>query len=183
MSNLLVKFAKFILKNDYEVVKKSEIVKQEEQVEETKPLDNNEENLGEEVKITKVEDTGIFDDITVDSINKLIKKYKYLDYIGLIKDGYHTFNELYDHRAKLFAVIVNNGNIKKSFKSKLHYDGTMYDGMFIVGINTPEGCFTYHCKLEYWDLFRCAEVERAPEWDGHTSDDITRLFSLGKKKK
>ena len=87
---------------------------------------------------------------------------------GNTSDGYHTFNELYHHRAVLFSVIVGNF-ATRAWKSKLHADGTMYEGMFIVGIETPDGQATYHYDVEpYWHLFRCKEVDRAPEWDGHT---------------
>lgn len=55
--------------------------------------------------------------------------------MGEISDGYHTFNELYHHRAVLFSVICN-ANKEIAWKSKAHADGTMFDGMFIVGINT-----------------------------------------------
>lgn len=89
---------------------------------------------------------------------------------GNTSDGYHTFNELYHHRAVLFSVIVSSFS-DRAWKSKLHADGTMYDGMFIVGIETPDGQATYHYDVEpYWNLFRCKEVDRAPEWDGHTPD-------------
>lgn len=48
---------------------------------------------------------------------------------------------------------------------------SMYDGMFIVGIETPDGQATYHYNVDpYWDMFQCKEVDRAPEWDGHTPD-------------
>lgn len=87
---------------------------------------------------------------------------------GETSDGYHTFNELYHHRAVLFSVIVAH-HPELSWKSKHHHDGTMYDGMFIVGINTPHGQATYHYDLPYWDMFKCQEVEHAPEWDGHTA--------------
>lgn len=94
-----------------------------------------------------------------------------------LTDGYHTFQELYVHRMELFKVICHQ-NKSHAWKSKLHDDGTMYPNYFIVGINTPEGSFTYHYKMEFWDSFNVAELERAPEWDGHTSADITRLHSL-----
>lgn len=98
---------------------------------------------------------------------------------GDTSDGYHTFNELYHHRAVLFSVVVA-ANSSKAWKSKLHHDGTMYDGMFIVGVDTPQGQATYHYDVEpYWDMFWCRELERAPEWDGHTPDDaIERIGSL-----
>lgn len=93
-------------------------------------------------------------------------------------DGYHTFKELYHHRAVLFSVIVAVYS-DRAWKSFKHSDGTMYDGMFIVGIETPKGQATYHYDKEYWDMFRCREVDYAPEWDGHTSDEaIERIGSL-----
>ena len=55
----------------------------------------------------------------------------------------------------------------------------MYDDMFIVGIQTPEGQATYHYHLDCWDLFDVVELDRAPEWDGHTPDQaIERIASL-----
>ena len=93
---------------------------------------------------------------------------------GDTSDGYHTFNELYHHRAILFSVICNE-RPEVAWKSKRHHDGTMYDGMFIVGIDTPEGQATYHYDIDpYWDLFRVKELELAPEWDGHTSSEAIR---------
>lgn len=99
---------------------------------------------------------------------------------GETSDGFHTFNELYHHRAVLFSVIVRDHR-DLAWKSKLHHDGTMYDGMFIVGIETPKGQATYHYDIDpYWDMFDCKELDRAPEWDGHTPDDaIGRIATLG----
>lgn len=106
-----------------------------------------------------------------------VARIRFID--GDTSDGYHTFNELYDHRAKLFSVIVKNYP-SLCWKSKLHSDGSMFDDMFIVGIDTPSGQATYHYNIDlYWDLFECKEVERAPEWDGHTSAEaIDRIASL-----
>lgn len=98
---------------------------------------------------------------------------------GETSDGYHTFDELYDHRAKLFSVIVRCFK-DRAWKSKLHHDGTMYEGMFIVGVETPQGQATYHYDVDpYWELFDCKELVRAPEWDGHTPEQaISRIASL-----
>ena len=99
---------------------------------------------------------------------------------GNTSDGYHTFNELYHHRAVLFSVIVRDHR-ELAWKSMRHHDGTMYDGMFIVGIETPEGQATYHYDIDpYWDMFNCKELDQAPEWDGHTpSEAIERIATLG----
>lgn len=98
---------------------------------------------------------------------------------GETSDGYHTFNELYHHRAVLFSVIVKTFQ-DKAWKARQHYDGTMYSGMFIVGIDTPEGQASYHYDIDpYWDMFECRELERAPEWDGHTpAQAIERIGML-----
>ena len=99
--------------------------------------------------------------------------------IGNLSDGYHTFNELYHHRAILFSVICNSMP-DKAWKSKLHDTGDMFDGMFIVGIETPEGQATYHYDIEpYWDMFKVKELEKAPKWDGHTPQvAIDRIAKL-----
>ena len=97
---------------------------------------------------------------------------------GNSSDGYHTFNELYYHRTVLFSIICKL-NLDLAWKSKLHNDGTMFDNMFIVGINTPDGQYTYHCEMEYWWLFDgIKELEKAPPFDGHKPQDIIRLYSL-----
>ena len=98
---------------------------------------------------------------------------------GETSDGYHTFNELYHHRAVLFSVIVANYK-DRAWKSVRHHDGTMYDGMFIVGIDTPDGQATYHYDINpYWDMFDCKVREFAPKWDGHTpAQAIERIGKL-----
>ena len=95
-----------------------------------------------------------------------------------ISDGWHTFEELYYHRMILF-LIIQKANKDISWKAKKHHDGTMFENNFIVGIETPEGQYTYHYNLKYWDLFDdIKELDYAPEYDGHKPSDITRLLSL-----
>ncbi|UBH07861.1 hypothetical protein [Macrococcus armenti] len=113
-------------------------------------------------------------------LNVTIKSYKDKGLVRTknISDGYHTFGQLYHDRAVLFAVICNTYK-DKAWKSKLHDDGTMFDDMFIVGVETPEGQYTYHYHIEpYWDMYDVKEVEFAPTWDGHTHEDVERLFGL-----
>lgn len=98
---------------------------------------------------------------------------------GEQSDGYHTFNELYRHRAVLFSVVVSRFS-NLAWKSRLHHDGTMYGGMFIVGIDTADGPATYHYDIDpYWDMFKCKALDRAPTWDGHTPEQaIARIGTL-----
>lgn len=99
--------------------------------------------------------------------------------IGDMSDGWHTFNELYHHRAILFSVICNKFP-DRAWKSKKHHEGDMFEGMFIVGIDTPEGQATYHYDTNpYWDMFKVKELDSAPPWDGHSAEDaINRISSL-----
>jgi len=94
-----------------------------------------------------------------------------------ISDGYHTFGELYNHRAVLFNVILKVFK-ERAWKALKHEDGTMYYGMFIVGIETPQGQYTYHYNSEHWDMFDVKIIETAPKYDGHKPEDIVRLYSL-----
>ena len=100
--------------------------------------------------------------------------------ISKVSDGYHTFDELYHHRAILFSVICNQ-NSAIAWKSKSHHDGTMFANMFIVGIDTPFGQATYHYDVNpYWDYFKVKALDNAPEWDGHTpATAIKRLLDFG----
>lgn len=97
-----------------------------------------------------------------------------------VRDEYHSMDELYDHRMALNIALFQAW--KKDYecmKSKLHGDGTMFEGYFIVMAITPVGQISYHYKLEHWSMFDLFEVERTPEWDGHTPNDVLeRLTKL-----
>lgn len=122
-------------------------------------------------------------------INEIIQKEK-LD-TNLISDGYHTFKELYDHRIALFITLCNfialpTKRFKKAqgkqipWKSLKHSDGSEWDGWFIAGIGFEKGeQLTYHLPIQEWDKLKVNEWEKAPEYDGHTPNDvIERLLSL-----
>lgn len=97
-------------------------------------------------------------------------------------DGYHTFEELYEHRITLFIALckqINNqpyGDSRKHmvWRSKLHSDGTSWDGWFIMGIGKDEGeQITYHLPIKEWQNTEFAEtLEQAPKFDGHESWDV-----------
>ena len=101
-----------------------------------------------------------------------------------VSDGFHTFRQLYYQRMMLFATIVKQ-NKDKAWKSLRHEDGELCfgGGWFIVGIDTPEGSYTYHYEDNFYSLFDCIELERGKHWDGHTEKDVTRLLSLEQEPK
>jgi len=101
---------------------------------------------------------------------------------GEISDGYHTFNELYEHRNLLFLNLC-----------KILYDEYSYDifwnnngdceGWFclylIVNTRQPDGSYiekqiSYHLPEEYKKYIYFKYKECA--WDGHTSKDVINLL-------
>lgn len=112
---------------------------------------------------------------TANSINNIITALKADGLIktGDVSDTYHTFDELYNHRTALFLALCR-AYPEDSWWSSFHDDGTMFDEMFIAGINLPSGPITYHIEDYYRPLFAkyVKEVDKAPKWDGHTPQDV-----------
>jgi len=102
--------------------------------------------------------------------------------LGSVSDGYHTFDELYDHRVTLFGALCL-AYPALSWKSRLHSDGTSMDGWFVAGMRLPSGMITYHIPDSEWSkmFYLVTELELAPKWDGHTPADVVqRLREIGK---
>lgn len=105
--------------------------------------------------------------------------------IGQVSDGYHTFDSLYNQRLYLWAALVKAYK-DKAWKTRRHNNGELCFGdgnWFLVGITTPQGDYSYHYEIKYWDLFDCKEIETAPPFDGHTDKDISRVMSLASEEK
>lgn len=94
--------------------------------------------------------------------------------VGQVSDGYHTFDELYEHRCALFLGLMKC-NFGVSWISLLHDDGSSFDGWFIAGMNIAGGDVTYHLPIRLWELAKrtgATVMDRSPKWDGHTSNDV-----------
>jgi hypothetical protein len=105
---------------------------------------------------------------------------------NLLSDGYHTFGELYDHRITLFiallrckAMQMDSMNCELEHKGQIwraqaDSSGAMSEEWFMLGIFKEFGKqITYHLPMSRWDECDFAEeLERAPEWDQHTSKDV-----------
>jgi hypothetical protein len=134
--------------------------------------------------LEKLENYNIEDETLKRLVYKAVRDLKNqntnVEITGETSDGYHTFNELYEHRTILFACLCNMVKDYKSvcYKAKKHADGTGYEDMFLACIKTPEGDYSYHCDMKYWDLFKIEAREFADPWDGHQPKDIMRLFSI-----
>lgn len=124
------------------------------------------------------------------------EKCNYMDALGTCTcDGFHTFDELYGHRIALYITLcryflttlvgthslIDSKLVKNVWRSKLHSDGSAFEGWFVLGIYyEKENQITYHLPMSKWDECDFAEtLEKAPDFDGHTSDDvILRLQNL-----
>lgn len=90
-----------------------------------------------------------------------------------ISDGYHTFGELYSHRAALFIAVMKM-RPKISWYATCHNDGTDVPGFFIGGMQLPQGQISYHMCFDPWlELVQRGPTRvpyyiNAPKWDGHT---------------
>ncbi len=92
-----------------------------------------------------------------------------------VSDGYHTFGELYEHRIQLYMALCRKiAYDQHVWRSKLHSDGTSFDGWFVLGIRQVEGKqITYHLPESKWDECSFATtLDRAPAWDGHTAAEV-----------
>lgn len=96
--------------------------------------------------------------------------------MGEVSDGYHTFNELYEHRHALFLALMHECGPDRAWFSEKHHDGTRLDGWFIAGLDIEEGPVTYHLPMRLWNAARHVgrRLEVAPKWDGHTSADVVK---------
>lgn len=108
----------------------------------------------------------------IEKINNEIKEYKdrTKNSADDISDGYHTFGDLYKHRTYLLALAMIH--LPYAWKARKHEDGTMFDGMFVVGFPTPNGMVTYHCDNEYWNDFKVPEIPHAPHFNGYSDTDV-----------
>jgi hypothetical protein len=122
------------------------------------------------------------------------KKGRYSDFIyycsdcGIeVSDGYHTFDELYEHIITLFIELCrqvrfwNKSNPKAVWCSTKHSDGSTFGDWFVLGISKEKGKqITYYLPARFWsEVTDFAEIlEQAPEWDGHTPADVLERLKM-----
>ncbi len=112
-------------------------------------------------------------------INELIKN---CEDKGNISDGYHTLTEIYSHRNTLFISLCRTFEEEFPFgydvwKTKVHADGTSYDGWFLLNMTVKETSqqISYHLPMDLWDECEFAEtMDKAPRFDGHSSEDVLK---------
>lgn len=87
-----------------------------------------------------------------------------------ISDGYHTFDELYEHRCLLFLNLCLT-NLSKSFWRP------DFEGWFCLYLETESGQISYHVPNKFKVIIE-NKITRddAHIFDGHTSKDV--IFRL-----
>lgn len=95
-----------------------------------------------------------------------------------LSDGYHTFEELYEHRHALLLALMRT--MPECFcASWKHSDGEPCfggDDWFIICGQLPNGAqISYHLPARLWDAAvatGCRLPDCSPLWDGHSSADV-----------
>lgn len=86
-----------------------------------------------------------------------------------LSDGYHTFDELYEHRNTLFLALV-------AAFSKHAWYRLDYKDWFCVYLDLPNGGqISYHLKNDMLRVVQALGVRKEPEeehYDGHEGDQV-----------
>lgn len=130
---------------------------------------------------------GLEDDITChfNAGDVIVESHSRIDDVT---DGYHSFDQLYAHRHALFIALLAESNMVSGagWYAHQHHDGSSYPGWVLVGttiddIDGNDMQISYHLPVSYIPHLKaagCKVMETAPQWDGHTSEDVvTRLLS------
>lgn len=88
-----------------------------------------------------------------------------------ISDGYHTFNELYEHRNLLFLNLCLSDRKNSFWKPD-------YPGHFCLYWESPKGQMSYHLGNELLPLIE-GKIDRddSHTWDLHKSKDVIRRLT------
>ena len=93
---------------------------------------------------------------------------------GSVSDGYHTFEDLYDHRCHLFVALMRS-NPEMSWRANNNSDGSSYPNWFIAGMQLPTGQISYHLPQWMWKMLNGVKIKTtkvAPKWDGHDAKQV-----------
>lgn len=88
--------------------------------------------------------------------------------VKFVSDGYHTFDELYQHRQLLYFAFARFSGFKCRWKPH-------YPGWPVLFVEIPSQQISYHFEERWLPLVKSfATEDNSIEWDGHTSDDVLR---------
>jgi len=96
---------------------------------------------------------------------------------GEVSDGFHTFDELYDHRCLLYVNLC----LMMASRAVWRPHGPSW---FLLYLETDQGQLSYHLPMKFLSLVE-GNIKRndAHLWDGHTSVDVAqRLITMAESK-
>jgi hypothetical protein len=95
---------------------------------------------------------------------------------GDMSDGYHTFDELYDHRIRLYLALIVSVNCPRFYKPD-HYKG--WDAVYM---ELPTGQISYHVPVKHRKLIarHCKELTEKDGdiYDGHNSAHVIERLNI-----
>lgn len=97
---------------------------------------------------------------------------------GKTSDGYHTFDELYEHRNALFCYAIRQGAFHAVDAIKNHYKG--WDLLIAWLEDGDISQISYHLPKRLrrlWENSNNVIVETRNSWDGHTSKQVIRRLN------
>lgn len=95
-----------------------------------------------------------------------------------ISDGYHTFDELYEHRVLLWInlCLANAGHVNSSYFVKEHFAG--WDLLVMTDASGDQ--LSYHVPISkrrlYENKIKVIDIDNH-EFDGHTSENVLERLS------
>lgn len=111
--------------------------------------------------------------MNLEQVNKAISE---LDNNSLVSDGYHTFEELYEHRCLLYL------NLCLKYKDYCYWtytnsDGSIWEGWLLLILNHPiAGQISYHLPNTLLVYFKdvIKYKDKCNDYDGHSSNNVVR---------
>ncbi|MGI9278725.1 MAG: hypothetical protein ACR2PX_03735 [Endozoicomonas sp.] len=104
--------------------------------------------------------------------------------VSQVSDGYHTFEELYEHRCLLWINLLNlihqsEHSTETVYKTRKDDRDNEMEGWFIAALEIPGDMqLTYHLPEELWPLLNIPEMEKNLYYDGHTSKDVADRLTM-----
>jgi len=161
---------------------------------ETEKLENETIKLADIVlKVKSAETVEIGVNLLAKGMKEYIEEFAGKSDKGKISDGYHTFEELYDHRNVLFINLcqsirdwnserISDDESEGIWKTRFDFEGKYCgDGWFIMGLGMNKGeQITYHLPFKFWDKCKFAKtLDKVPAFDEHNSKDVfERLLKM-----
>jgi hypothetical protein len=92
---------------------------------------------------------------------------------GDISDGYHTFDELYEHRIALYLALAKASGWRALYRQD-------YETWFCLYLETPKGQVSYHLPNSYLEMVKTFAELATDEykWDGHTSAEVLERLKV-----